>query len=777
MYDLRGIGMTDQDPSSQELLEKLRELRLRVAELETRQVSFSQVEERLSLFRSLVESSNEAIAVSDPEGRILYVNQAHETLFRRTRDQAKGLNYRDYYRPQSIEVIDKVVAPALARGESWEGALEVVDANGRRFPVWEIADTVRDEDGEVIFCFTLMHDISDEPRRQEALQKKVFDRTADLVEANESLRKKIIEHKHVEGALRESEAKFRQLSDVTFEGIAFHEDGYIVHANQQYYEMFGYSKEELQGCQAIPFTVATESLDTVIQHVQSGNVEPYEAIGLRKDGSKFPIEVQARSAELQGRTVRAAAIRDISDRKRAEDAQIERESLFRQLIEQAADAIFIHDFNGAFIEVNDAACETLGYTRDELLSMSVVEVDPDSMIRQDKNLFWSNLPTTLETKHIRKDGTNLPVEVRLGPVEFGRQQVILALARDITERKKAEEALRKSEEKNRLIFENIQDAYYETLLDGTVVEVSPSIKELSGYRREELIGASMYDLHSDPEQRAELMKTVALQGSVNDYELLLIDKDRTLVPCSVTAQLLYDDDGKPYKSCGTLRNITDRKKAEEQIKASLREKEVLLREIHHRVKNNLAVVNSLLRLQSKDAKDQYHRQMFLDAQDRIRSMALAHERLSQTENLANVNIGGYVSSLVDHLLLTAKGIGAAIDINKDLESVQMNIDTAVPLGFLINELVSNALKYAYPDQERGSINIFLRQVGENEFELAVKDEGVGIPENVNFEQPQSLGLNLVKLFTLQLGGEIELVRNCGTEFRIRFRDDSYSGRE
>jgi PAS domain S-box-containing protein len=585
------------------------------------------------------------------------------------------------------------------------------------------------------------------------------------------------QRKQVEQVLKNSEQLHRRLSEVTFEGIAFHEGGHILHANRQYYKMFGYSPEDLGGRQAMPLTIAPESLDMVKGYIESGRTEPYEAIGLRKDGSKFPIEVQVKTTEFHGRAVRAAAIRDISDRKRAEEALIESESRFRSVLSQAADAIFIHDLEGNVLDVNLAACKSLGYTREELLSMSVAEIDPDSMPRQDKNLHWPNLPTTFETRHIQKDGTDRPVEVRLDPVEFGSRQVILAVARDITERKKAEEALRRSEEKNRLIFENIQDAYYETLLDGTVVEVSPSIEVLSGYRREELIGASMYDLHSDPEQRAELMKAVALNGSVNDYELLLCDKDGTLVPCSITARLLYDDDGKPYKSCGTLRNIADRKRAEEQIKASLKEKEVLVREIHHRVKNNLAVVNSLLRLQSRDAKDEFHRQMFLDAQDRIRSMALAHERLAQTENLAHVNIGEYVAGLADQLLLTTKGIGAVIEINKDLESVQMNLDKAVPLGFLINELVSNALKHAYPDREWGSINITLRQAGENEFELTVKDDGVGIPERVDFDNPQSFGLTLIKLFTKQLGGEIELLRDGGSMFRIRFRRDSHSGKE
>jgi two-component sensor histidine kinase len=195
-----------------------------------------------------------------------------------------------------------------------------------------------------------------------------------------------------------------------------------------------------------------------------------------------------------------------------------------------------------------------------------------------------------------------------------------------------------------------------------------------------------------------------------------------------------------------------------------------LGEIHHRVKNNLAVVSSLLRLQSRDAKDEFHRRMFLDAQDRIRSMALVHERLCHSDDLASVNVAEYVDGLADHLVQTQRGIGSRVVIEKHVESAHLSLDTAVPLGFLINELISNALKHAYTDRPQGTLCISFRPLDEKEYELLVKDDGTGFPEGVDFENPLSFGLSLVKLFTKQIDGEIKLLRDAGTEFRIRFSD-------
>jgi PAS domain S-box-containing protein len=222
--------------------------------------------------------------------------------------------------------------------------------------------------------------------------------------------------------------------------------------------------------------------------------------------------------------------------------------------------------------------------------------------------------------------------------------------------------------------------------------------------------------------------------------------------------------------------IAERKRAEEQIKASLEEKEVLLKEIHHRVKNNLQVISSLLYLQSKSIKDKAALQMFQESQNRVRSMAFIHERLYQSQDLARVDFAEYVRSLTNYLFRSYGVSTDVIQLKINMDDVPLSIDTAIPCGLIVNELVSNSLKYAFPDGKGGEIRIELGSDGDNRFALMVSDDGVGLPEDVDFRKTESLGLQLVNnLSVAQLEGAIDLDRSGGTTFRITFTGLDQSG--
>lgn len=195
---------------------------------------------------------------------------------------------------------------------------------------------------------------------------------------------------------------------------------------------------------------------------------------------------------------------------------------------------------------------------------------------------------------------------------------------------------------------------------------------------------------------------------------------------------------------------------------------MLLREIHHRVKNNLAVVSSLLRLQSRYVGDDAVRDMFEEAEARIRSMALAHAHLYQTDNLSEITTGKYLGSLLNHLSSSVGKLGGNITLSSEVEDIALQIDTAIPLGFIVTELISNALKHAFPDGRRGELKLSLRSLGDGEFELAVKDNGVGMPSNPDLTHSESCGLTLVDVFVKQINGDVELRTQGGTEVRVRF---------
>ncbi len=216
--------------------------------------------------------------------------------------------------------------------------------------------------------------------------------------------------------------------------------------------------------------------------------------------------------------------------------------------------------------------------------------------------------------------------------------------------------------------------------------------------------------------------------------------------------------------------IAERKRAEEQIKASLREKEVLLKEIHHRVKNNLQIISSLLYLQSKNIKDKETLEMFQDGQNRVRSMALVHERLYGSQDLARIDLAEYVRNLTSYLFRSYGVNTNVIALNISADDVFLGIDTAIPCGLIINELVSNCLKHAFPDGREGEIRIEFHSDGDNKFTLLASDNGVGFPKDLDFPDMESLGLQLVNMLVNQLEGTIEVDTSGGTAFKIRFTE-------
>jgi two-component sensor histidine kinase len=221
----------------------------------------------------------------------------------------------------------------------------------------------------------------------------------------------------------------------------------------------------------------------------------------------------------------------------------------------------------------------------------------------------------------------------------------------------------------------------------------------------------------------------------------------------------------PQRVAAYFRDISERKKAESQLKSIIREKEVLLKEIHHRVKNNLQVISSLLSLQSAHADDQRTVELFRESQNRVKSMALVHERLYRSENMIEVDFGEYVRTVVVQL---ARSYGTGhVNCFVDADDVRLTVDAAIPCGLIVNELVSNALKHAFPGQDAGQIHVSLRALPNARMELSVKDTGIGFPEG-DFRGYTTMGMMLVTSLTDQLGGTVDLERDNGSQFIVRF---------
>ena len=282
----------------------------------------------------------------------------------------------------------------------------------------------------------------------------------------------------------------------------------------------------------------------------------------------------------------------------------------------------------------------------------------------------------------------------------------------------------------------------------------------------EVVGKTLFEFFqtNSTEFMPIAMHYRALKGESVTYETQWNER---LFDCKT--EPLYDGDGKLLGVIGIALDITDRKFAEEQIKNSLKEKELLLKEIHNRVKNNLQVISSLLNLQAGYIKDEQARARFKESRDRLKAMALIHEKLYQSPDLTSIDFGGYIRNLAVHLFRSHQVNAHAIALHLDVESINLDIDRAMPCGLIINELVANSLQYAFPEGARGEIQLAFHEDAQRQITLQVGDTGAGLPETLDFRQAESLGFQLINSLVDQLQGTITLARHGGTKFTITFR--------
>lgn len=350
---------------------------------------------------------------------------------------------------------------------------------------------------------------------------------------------------------------------------------------------------------------------------------------------------------------------------------------------------------------------------------------------------------------------------------LGKKRIILLAIEDITEQKRLENLLTESEERYRRLFETASDGI--VLLEkreGKITHANPAAEKMLGYTKKESVGNKLQDIgvSLDMGDFQTTMQNLNLSGILNYNDVPVKTK---------SGQHIYTDiylvDRARLVQCN-IRDITDRKQVEEGIRASLREKEILLRELHHRVKNNMQVISGLLDLQARSSRNPELIEMLNKSQSRILSMALVHEQLYASKDLARIDMVGYVRALSQELFQAYKIDPRKIDLIVRTEgNVYVDIGKAIPCGLILNELVSNALKHSFPSDGPGELQIIIHETKNKEIEIIVRDNGLGLPDDVEIQQPRSMGLYLVSgLVKKQLEGQIEVRQDNGTEFRIIF---------
>jgi PAS domain S-box-containing protein len=485
------------------------------------------------------------------------------------------------------------------------------------------------------------------------------------------------------------------------------------------------------------------------------------------------------------------------------------------LIEGSVDPLYIIDPEGKIKDINKAVELVTGYSRDQLIGTDFSDyfTDPDKAKAGYEEVsregFVKDYP--LEILHKNRDTTPVLYNASIYKDEKGRTIGVFAAGMDISqlktdeeelkehmdsleitvknrtdelihandllkieikERKKMEKDLRESEKRYSITLDGVNDGLWDWDVSSGDVFFSNNYYKMLGYDPGEFpANYESWRLLVHPDDidppGKQLQEILELRRGF-EIDLRMKHKSGKWLCVSTRGkEIEKDSTGNPKRIVGTLRDRTDRANAEKKIKESLEEKEILLKEIHHRVKNNLMIISSLLNLQSSYIKDKTSQDAFKESQNRAKSMALIHEKLYQSTDLKRIDFGDYISSLATKLFHTYNADPSLIKLKINAENILLDINTAIPLGLIVNELITNSLKHAFPDGKPGKINVNFH-TQDDHYEFTVKDNGIGFPEDLDYQNTDSLGLQLINSLTSQIDGEIELDRNNGTEFKIKF---------
>ena len=359
--------------------------------------------------------------------------------------------------------------------------------------------------------------------------------------------------------------------------------------------------------------------------------------------------------------------------------------------------------------------------------------------------------------------------VRRGP--DGNPEKIIGTLTDLTWKKKAEEYLRISEMKFQQVFQESPIAISLHMMDGKFIEANKAFTALTGYSHDDIKGLTFKDIsHPEDLEREVPLYHSCLRGEIQHYALekRYLTKNGDHITVNMTAAIIEDESSLPLYVLNMAVDVSEQKQQEEQIRNSLLEKSILLKEIHHRVKNNMQIISSILNLQTGGITDETVLGLFSDCQNRVHSMALVHEKLYQSGDMTKINFDDYIKDLVNHLYNTYTLRREAVTTIIDITDIFLGIDTAIPTALIINELTSNAMKYAFRDMDSGTITIRMFRESTGEHTMIVSDNGVGLPDGFSIASVNTLGLQLVQALTGQIKGKLAISRDNGTTFSITF---------
>lgn len=616
----------------------------------------------------------------------------------------------------------------------------------------------------------------------------------------------ITAEKESEKNLKQSEERFRHLFENNLAGVFRSEvGGDLLEANMAIAEIFGYtSVEDFKKAKAQDLYFSDKDREKYIEELRKkGFVKNFQMRMKKKDGSEIWIleNVQLVKSSSDNKEYIEGTLIDITETKRIQQALQESEENYKSLIEHTPDGILIHDEKGETIFANPAALKMMGFSSleeaEEKNLFAYVLPEYHGTIRGRKqDLEQGKELPFMEIKIRRRDGTIMEVEVKTSRIHYRGKKAIEVVMHDISLQRQLErEQMRYQleEETNRELKReiaahirtrqrlNANQKYIRLLIDssldmifacddkGKITEFNMAAQKTFGYTSQEVVGKHISILYADKEHSDQIGDLIFQDGNYMG-EAEHVRKNGQKFPAYISASLLKNDRGEIIGTMSISRDITHLKEAEEQLKKSVHEKEILLKEIHHRVKNNMQVISSILKLQSEYVKDKKTVELLNECRNRISSMAFIHASLYMTKDFSNINFSEYVTNIAGNLHQSYVSSNKNILLKVNVPEVNLHIDDAIPCGLIINELLSNSFKYAFLKKKKGTVGITVK-VKEENIILAIWDDGCGLPKEINYKNTESLGLQLVNSLSEQLGAKIKMesAKNKGTKYIIAFR--------
>jgi len=724
-------------------------------------------------YKNIVENLPVAVIIFTPEGKVLYTNSKTLDLFGVDKNETDSKNIFDFVSPQFVKIIEERKKNILLGKELPSVEIEVKNTKGETIFVEIKTSSVMYN--ELPAMQTIITDITTSKQLQE---EKIRAQVAE--ETNQSLKKEVDLRTRSEQKLRAIFESGTQLMWTVNKNIA------LTSFNQNYkeaiYNNYGVYPEinmdlnkpkakfapdeyhafwdEKYAQAFLGKTIEFETQTTTLKGEKKHRIITLHPI---YDDNKQVIEV-------------AGQAKDVTQQKIYQQEITNKQSQLSAIINTTDDIIFSVDKEYNISEFNNVLQQVVKIRHgvDIKSGTHVFDILPSDYHEEvrDKYDRAFNGETVLAIEKFNMGDIDRFYEARYNPIKINDEIIgVSVFSKDITDQEESQQKIINAQSQLSAIINNTTDIVVSIDRNYNIVQFNQLLFNMVKYRfgLELKMGMSIFETmdithHSD-------MKNIYERVFTEGQSLVAVE----MFAVSGSKKRYFESNYNPIKQGSETigiaifsRDISEKIESETELRSALKEKEVLLKEVHHRVKNNLQVISSILNLQTSYVKDKETADLLKECQNRIKTMAYIHESLYQTKDFLHINFSEYIINLVKNLFYSYDANQQKIKTIFDVDTIFLNLDTSIPCGLIVNELVSNALKYAFTDGSGGCVTIKIKKLKNNNIEMVVSDNGKGIPENIDYKNTETLGLQLVSILSEQINGTITINRTKGTTFKINF---------